>query len=150
MGLIDQLEKLCPELMKNILALVLTAICLAPSAHAAQVGLRRDRPITCPKELRSTGTLLIGLGSRHGDELAIIRKGDGARFVLVSRDKVLIMPSDEFKKTVLFQLNVDAQVESTDGAMHTIFNAPGEYEAVTSDDVMADKGGHRCKFRFTE
>ncbi|GAB3092324.1 hypothetical protein GCM10027159_06890 [Lysobacter terrae] len=127
---------------------MLALIC--STAQAAQVGLRRDRPLTCPKEVRSTGTLLIGLGPRHGSELAIVRKSDGARFVLVAKDKILDMPSPDFKKTVLFQYYVDAEVEATDGIRQKIFNAPGEFQVIVSDDVMADKGGHRCTFRFTE
>ena len=80
--------------------------------------------------------------------MAIVRQRDGARFVLVAKDKVLVMPSDDFRKTVLFQLNVDAEIEAVDGSMHTIFDAPGEYQIIVADDAMADKGGYRCTFRF--
>jgi hypothetical protein len=129
--------------------LIAILLLLAGLSSAEAVGLRRERPVTCPKELRSTGTLLIGLGPRRGDELAILRKSDGALFVLVSKDRELIMSSDDFQKTVMFQFNVDAEIASTDGKMHRVFNAPGEYQVIVSDDVMVPKGGHRCTFTFS-
>ncbi len=59
------------------------------------------------------------------------------------------MSSDDFQKTVMFQFNVDAEIASTDGKMHRVFNAPGEYQVIVSDDVMVPKGGHRCTFTFS-
>jgi hypothetical protein len=59
------------------------------------------------------------------------------------------MSSADFQKTVIFQLNVDAEIESTDSQMHKIFNEPGDYQVIVSDDVMAPEGGHRCTFTFS-
>ena len=133
--------------MKSVLALILSFLFAAPLAQA--IGMPNGRPITCPDELRSTGTLLIGLRLGHPGEMAILRKSDNALFVLVSKDKTLLMPSKDFRNVPLFQLNVDAEVEAVDGSTQTIFNAPGEYQVIVANDVMTTKGGYRCTFRFT-
>ena len=133
--------------MKAILALIASFLVSISTAQA--LGMPKGPPVTCPKELRPTGTLLIGLRPGLGSELAILRKSDGALFVLVSKAKTLLIPSDDFKNVPLFQLNVDAEIEAQDGTTQTIFNSPGEYQVIFSNDVMAKKGGHRCTFRFT-
>lgn len=134
--------------MKTVAALALAAIC-ACSIEAVESGPRRGPPITCPKELRSTGTLIVGLGPRHGSEMAILRKSDSTLFVLVSKDKVLMMPSKDFATVPLMQFNVDAEFPAGDGEIQRMFSSPGEYEVIVSNDLTDPARGHRCTIQFT-
>jgi hypothetical protein len=133
--------------MTKVLAFILL-LSLSFAAHA----VRRERPLTCPKKATFPGALLIGLGPRHGTELVIIRKSDGAKFVLVSKDKVLVMPSEDFAKTVLFDFNLEAEWEVADGSGVTqpIFNGAGEYQVVVGNSAASTYDGYKCTVEITE
>ena len=133
--------------MTKIIAFIIF-LSLSLAAHA----VRRERPLTCPKKVAFPGALLIGLGPRHGAELVIIRKSDEAKFVLVSKDKVLVMPSEAFEKTVLFDFNLAAEWEVADGsgATQPIFNGAGEYQVVVGNSAASTYAGYKCTVEITE
>lgn len=135
--------------MKTLIVLVLVFLLGLPSAQAMQDWSRRERPLTCPKELRSTGILIIGLGPRHGAEMVIIRKNDGVRFVIASKRENSQTLDRDFSKTIQFQMKVDAVVQSADGKSYKVFDAPGEYQVIVSSDIMDESRGNKCTFIFT-
>ena len=137
------------RLMKTFIVLILVFLLGLPSAQAIQAWSRKERPLTCPKELRSTGTLLIGLGPHHGAEMVIIRKNDGIRFVIAARRKNSRTLDRDFSRTTMFQMKVDAVIRSADGKSYKAFDAPGEYQVIVSNDIMDESRGYKCTFTFT-
>ena len=136
----------------SVLALILLLAITMTTAEARQ----RQRPLECPKVLTAAGTLLIALGPRHGDEFAIIRKADDARFVLVSKQMTPEMPQimapEDFAKTVMYQMQPDTEwfAWGGNGESQRIFNAAGQYQVVVGKDATSDKGGHRCTITYTD
>ena len=141
------------DLMKRPFAIIL--LFLAFGSAVAQMPGQRPRPLTCPKTLTSSGALLLAFGPRHGSEFAIVRKSDGARFVLVSakmtEDVPQVMPPENFAKTMMYQMDVDKEwfVWGGDGSSQRIFNAPGDYLILVGKDVTSDKGGYKCTVTYT-
>jgi hypothetical protein len=134
--------------MRHILASISFFLLVSFDAQA----IRHERPLTCPKKATFPGSLVIGLGPRHGAELVVVRRSDGARFVLVSKDKELLMPSEDFKRTVFFEFNMGAEWEVVggDGATQPIFNGAGIYEVVVGNFAASTYDGHKCVVEVTE
>ena len=134
--------------MRHTLASISLFLLLSFEVQAIQ----RQRPLSCPKTATFPGLLIIGLGPRHGAELVVVRKSDGARFVLVAKGKELLMPSENFKKTVFFEFNMGAdwEVVGGDGATQPIFNGAGVYEVVVGNSAASTYEGHKCAVEVTE
>lgn len=137
------------------LAFLISVSVWATNSIAQSIWQNNPSKLACsPHVLHPKGTLKLTLGSMHGSELAIKRKGDGITFFLVVGNPpsymVPLMTTSEFSKTKELKLsaNIEAFPWVNDSKKESVFTKSGDYTIQISNNLESEEGGYYCNIKY--